>query len=239
MGWTAERWARLMASPPWRKKSFFPAPETADEGGVLGFSQGLDCRMLVDAYYHGIFPWPFEEESVLWASPPRRGVLPLAEFHIPKSLKRELRKGAFQVKADTCFLEVMRGCAEAVRPDGEGTWITGKLLEAYGEFHRLGYAHSFEAFDQEGRLAGGLYGVVMGKVFCGESMFFRVSGASKAAFCAAVEWMAAAGIVLIDTQMVTNLTASFGAREISRGEYLLWLENLRGDAPTPGLFSQA
>ena len=114
-----------------------------------------------------------------------------------------------------------------------------KLLEAYGEFHRLGYAHSFEAFDQEGRLAGGLYGVVMGKVFCGESMFFRVSGASKAAFCAAVERMAAAGIVLIDTQMVTNLTASFGAREISRGEYLLWLENLRGDAPTPGLFSQA
>ncbi len=229
-------WESLWRERPWRKESLFPSPEEADETGALCLSRGLDCRLLVDAYYHGIFPWPFQEESVLWASPPLRGVLPLAEFHIPKSLKRERKKSRFTVRVDTCFAEVMAGCAQAVRPEEEGTWITPMLQEAYLEFHRLGYAHSFEAFAPDGSLAGGLYGVLLGKIFCGESMFFRQSGASKIAFCVAAEQLQAIGVTLVDTQMVTNLTASFGAREIPRQEYLALLEQGRDDAPTPGIF---
>ncbi len=233
---SAAEWATLLEERPWREKSLFPSPERADEEGALCLSDGLDCRLLLDAYYHGIFPWPFEEESILWASPPLRGVLPLSEFHIPKTLKREWKKSPFTVRIDTCFPEVMAGCAQALRPGEEGTWITGMLQEAFLEFHRLGYAHSFEAFAPDGTLAGGLYGVLLGKIFCGESMFYRQSGASKIAFCVAVEQLRGHGVTLVDTQMVTNLTASFGAREIPRREYLALLEEWRDDSPTPGIF---
>lgn len=218
--------------------SMFPPAETSDEDGVIGFSYDLDCDMLIDAYYHGIFPWPYEEKSILWSSPKMRGVLPVDKFHIPKSLMRELKKNPFVVRADTRFDDVIEACASAERPDGPGTWITGKMLAAYKEFHRLGYAHSFEAFTGTGELAGGLYGVVIGKVFCGESMFFRVSGASKIAFCRAAEAMRSVGIELIDTQMVTNLTASFGAYEIPQAEYLKMLSRLRDSKPTNGIFDE-
>ena len=196
------------------RKSVFPPPETSDRDGVLCFSRDLNCEMLIDAYYHGIFPWPYDEYSVLWAAPKMRGVIPIDRFHIPKTVLRDIKKGRFRVTADTRFDDVIEACAAAERPDGPGTWITSKLLRAYKEFHRMGYAHSFEALDADGELAGGLYGVVIGRIFCGESMFFRQSGASKIAFCKAVEAMKAVGITLIDTQMVTNLTAAFGAYEI-------------------------
>ncbi len=229
--WTKEARA-LWRAAPWRRKSIFPPPEEALEDGALCCSETLDCAMLLDAYYHGIFPWPFEEETILWASPPMRGILPLEEFHIRKSLLREWKKTPFSFRIDCCFLQVMQECAKAPRPDGPGTWITKKMIRAYHDFHRMGYAHSFEAFTQDGKLAGGLYGVVIGRVFCGESMFFKVSGASKHAFCFAAQELRKAGIVLVDTQMATPLLQSFGAREVPRGEYLALLEQLRGDQPT-------
>ncbi len=219
-------------------QSNFPPPENSDRDGVLCFSRDLNCEMLIDAYCHGIFPWPYDEYAVLWAAPKMRGILPIDKFHIPKSLQRELKKNKFRVTADTRFDDVIEACAAVERPDGPGTWITSKLLRAYKEFHRMGYAHSFEALDADGELAGGLYGVVIGRIFCGESMFFRQSGASKIAFCKAVEAMKAVGITLIDTQMVTNLTAAFGAYEIPMEQYQMFLADLRDDKPTPGIFAK-
>ncbi len=219
------------------QESAFPPPDAADDEGTLCFSWDLNCRLLLDAYYHGIFPWPYEEEPILWASPPTRGILPLDAIHIPKSLQREQKKNRFTITADTCFDEVIDACATAERPDGPGTWITQKMRRAYKEFHRLGYAHSFEAFNQDGLLVGGFYGVVIGKIFCGESTFYRESGASKAAFCHAFDAMRNAGLQLIDTQVVTNLTESFGAFLITREEYQQRLAILRDYNPTPGIFS--
>jgi len=219
------------------RTSVFPPPETSDHNGVLCFTDDIDCEMLIDAYYHGIFPWPYDEWSVLWAVPQMRGIIPIDKFHIPKSLKRELKKERFKITADMCFDDVIEACATIERSDCEGTWITPKVLRAFKEFHRMGYAHSFEAFNKDGDLVGGLYGVVIGKVFSGESMFFRESGASKIAFCKAVEAMKSAGITLIDTQMVTNLTAAFGAYFIPLEEHQKLLGELRDDKPTPGIFN--
>lgn len=207
--------------------SMFPPPETADEDGIIGISRSINCEMLIDAYYHGIFPWPFEEGSILWACPRMRGILPIDKVHIPKSLQRELKKNKFDIRHNTCFDDVIDACAFAERPDQDGTWITRKIRKAYKEFHRLGYAHSFEAFNKENKLVGGLYGVKVGRIFCGESMFYHESGASKIAFCHAIDMLREMGIVLIDTQVITNLTASFGAYEIPSAEYISLLEQLR------------
>ncbi len=211
--------------------SLFPPPESADEDGIVALSRSLNCAMLADAYRHGIFPWPFGEDAAFipWASPEMRGVLFCDDLHIPKSFQRELKKNRFTFKVDTAFEEVITNCARAERPGQDDTWITSEMIKVYCEFHRLHYAHSFEAYDENGVLAGGLYGISVGKIFCGESMFFRVSGASKFAFVKMVEFLKSRGVVLIDTQMVTNATAAFGARLISRDEYLLLLEQYGGD----------
>ena len=213
--------------------SMFPPPESADEDGVVCVSRDLNCDMLLDAYWHGIFPWPCAEHCILWSSPKQRGVIPIDEFHIPKSFQRELKKHLFEIRIDTCFDEVIEACAFTERKDEEGTWITASIRREYKRFHRLGFAHSFEAFDSDGSLAGGLYGILLNRIFIGESMFFRKSGASKAAFCHCAEVLAAHGVELIDTQVVTNMTASFGAYEIPFADYLRRLEALRGDRPEP------
>ena len=185
--------------------------------------------MLVDAYRHGIFPWPFgeDEEFIPWAAPLMRGVLMLDEFHIPKSFRRELKKLDFTCRIDTDFRAVISACASVRRKDGQGTWITSEIIDAYCQFHELGFAHSFETYDSSGKLVGGLYGVESGRVFCGESMFHYVSGASKFAFVAMVEFLKANGFVLVDTQMVTPVTASFGAKEIPSAEYMQLFRQLR------------
>ena len=187
--------------------------------------------MLIDAYQHGIFPWPFGEDVpyIPWASPAERGVLFCDQLHIPKSFQRELKKNLFTFKVDSAFEEVITNCARTERPDQEETWITTEMIKAYTGFHRLNYAHSFEAYDKNGQLAGGLYGISVGRIFCGESMFYRVSGASKFAFVKMVEFLQARGVVLIDTQMVTNATAAFGAKLISRSDYLKLLELYGGE----------
>jgi leucyl/phenylalanyl-tRNA--protein transferase len=210
-------------------KSIFPPPESADEYGVVAYSKGINCAMLADAYRNAIFPWPFgeDEEYIPWTAPLMRGVLMLDEFHIPKSFKRELKKLPFTCRIDTDFKAVISACASVVRKEGAGTWITGEMIDAYCEFHKLGFAHSFETYDDSGRLVGGLYGVESGRVFCGESMFHYVSGASKFAFVAMVEFLKANGFVLVDTQMVTPVTAMFGAKEMPSAEYLKLFRQLQ------------
>ncbi len=212
-------------------KSIFPSPLEADENGIVAFSFHIHVNMLKDAYRHGIFPWPCEERTILWAAPRMRGVLPLEEVHIPDRLKRDMKKyeQKFDFRIDTAFSEVIRACAASPRPEQEGTWITSKIIQGYEAFYKAGYVHSFEAFSREtGKLAGGLYGVSVGKIFCGESMFYRESGASKFAFVKMTECLKKLGVELLDTQMVTNATMYFGAREIPSEDYLKQLKRLGG-----------
>lgn len=204
-----------------------PQAETEDAYGFVGWSKDLDCDMLADAYYHGVFPWPEEEDIILWFSPPRRGVVRIDDFHIPHGTKRELKKKQWRLETDKAFDTVIESCAAAFRPGQGGTWITPKMISAYKKFHRSGNAHSFETYDEKGELIGGLYGVHAGGVFCGESMFFKESCASKFALAGMFHHLKKMGIKLVDTQMVTPTLALFGAVEISREEYWKELESLR------------
>ena len=211
-------------------KSIFPDPEKYAVDGIVAISKDLNCPMLCDAYSHGIFPWPYEEESVLWCSPEQRGILMLEKFHIPKSFQREMEKCDFHLKINHDFDAVIGYCAAVKRKSQDGTWITNKILRTYKEFHRQKKVHSFEVYDSQNNLAGGLYGLVCNRIFCGESMFFLRSGASKFALVKLAETLSARGFVLIDTQMVTPLTARFGAEEISRKNYLSLFRKF-GSAP--------
>ncbi len=218
--------------------TFYAVPENED--GIVAISADLNTEMLRDAYRNGIFPWPCEEKSVLWSCPDRRGILPVEELHIPRSVKRDLKKyhEAFELRIDTAFEDVIRSCAAADRPGQDGTWITRKLIAAYMQFHREGFVHSFEAW-QKGRLCGGLYGVSLGRIFCGESMFFHVSGASKFAFLGMMDVLRRCGVELIDTQMVTPMTESFGAYEVTAEDYLERLAMLRGEPLTAAALRNA
>ena len=197
--------------------------------GLLAAGGGLSVRRLVDAYGRGCFPWYSEGEPVLWWSPDPRMVLFPSELHVPRSLDRRLRRGDFRITADRAFADVIAGCAEP-RDDG-GTWITDEMVAAYERLHAAGYAHSVEAW-QDDMLVGGLYGVGIGQAFFGESMFTRVTDASKAAFVTMVRIFVERGVGLIDCQMRTEHLARFGAREIPRSEFLTRVQVLaRNDAP--------
>lgn len=166
-----------------------------------------------------------EDGEILWFSPTRRGIIPLDErFHIPRGLKKALRKNAFEIRFNTAFREVMLGCAER-----DGTWIDGVILESYCRLHELGYAHSVECWDAEG-LQGGLYGVALNKAFFGESMFSRKTDASKIALVALVERLRAFGFGLLDTQWMTDHLRTFGGLEIGKKEYLALLSEMVGSA---------
>ncbi|MBR1951964.1 MAG: leucyl/phenylalanyl-tRNA--protein transferase [Lentisphaeria bacterium] len=211
-------------------ESIFPPPDMADENGIVAVSREIHPGMLIDAYSHGIFPWPFGDEYdfIPWCAPLERGVIPIEEFHIPSSFLRKMKKLDFSLRVDHDFPAVIKACAAAERPEQEGTWITAQIIDAYCRFHKMGYAHSFETYDSSGNLVGGLYGISVGRIFCGESMFYKVSGASKFAFVKMAEILKTLGVVLIDTQMVTNATASFGAREIPSAEYICLLKKYGG-----------
>ena len=176
----------------------------------------IDPALLVRAYREGIFPMALEDGHIGWFSPDPRGVLPLDTFRIPARLARVIRQGRFEIAVDRDFAGVMRACAD--RPD-EGTWISGEIRESYEALHRLGVAHSVETW-QGGRLVGGLYGVHLGGAFFGESMFHRVSDASKVALAALVDRLRRRGFVLLDVQWATPHLVQFGAVEISRNEYV-------------------
>lgn len=171
-------------------------------------------HILLGAYAHGVFPMA-EGGELLWFSPLRRGVIPLDErFHVPKGLRRALKKRPFEVRRDTAFEEVVRGCAERAE-----TWIDESIIESYRGLFEIGHAHCFECWDDEG-LQGGLYGVSLGRAFFGESMFSRKSDASKIALVHLVEWLRERRCVLLDTQWMTDHLRQFGGFEVSRDEYL-------------------
>lgn len=180
----------------------------------------LDPDMLLRAYASGIFPMAERADSpdVFWVEPRRRGVLPLDGFHLSQSLARTLKRERFRLTVDTAFDAVLAGCAEPV-PGRSETWINPLIAEAYQALHRLGHAHSVEAWSADGSLAGGLYGVRLGGAFFGESMFTRVTDASKAALAALVARLRVGGFVLLDTQFLTDHLASLGAREVTAKAY--------------------
>ncbi|MEM6916055.1 MAG: leucyl/phenylalanyl-tRNA--protein transferase [Verrucomicrobiota bacterium] len=171
--------------------------------------------VLIAANRGGMFPMAMDNRGEIgWFSPDPRGVIPLEEFHIPHGLKRTLKKGLFEIRVDTAFSEVMRGCA-----DRRTTWISEEIITSYEKLFELGYAHSVECW-QEGELAGGLYGIAIGGAFFGESMFSRVSDASKVALVSLVERLKKQRFQLLDTQWTTDHLSRFGCREIPRYEYL-------------------
>jgi leucyl/phenylalanyl-tRNA--protein transferase len=202
----------------------FPDPALAEEDGLLAAGGDLSVERLLMAYRNGIFPWYNEHTPILWYSPHERFVLFPGELKISKSMKQVLRSGKFRVTHDTCFEEVIVACSAAKRKGQDGTWITDEMKEAYVRLHDEGYAHSVEVWE-EGQLVGGLYGVEMGKVFCGESMFSTVSNASKAALIGLCQ---SGKYGLIDCQVHTEHLESMGARMISREEYMHILQNAGG-----------
>lgn len=206
-----------------------PDPGRAGPMGLVAVGGDLRPATLLDAYSKGIFPW-YERAPVLWFSPDPRTVLLPGDLRVSRSLRRTLRRGRFEVRLDTAFDLVIEGCARAPRPGQKGTWINPDMVRAYRELHRLGYAHSAEAW-REGRLAGGVYGVSLGGVFFGESMFTREDDAAKAALVRLVEQIRAWGFRLFDCQIHTPNAARFGAAEWERGAFLRALREAL-EAPT-------
>jgi leucyl/phenylalanyl-tRNA--protein transferase len=194
----------------------FPPLEKAmrEPNGLLAAGGDLSPERLLAAYRHGCFPWYQDGQPVLWWSPDPRTVLYPDELHVSRSLRKKMRQGAFCITFDRAFRDVIEACA-GPRSYAEGTWITTPMQEAYVKLHQLGFAHSVEVWQDE-RLVGGLYGLAMGRLFFGESMFSRTTDASKAGFVTLVERLRDWGFKLIDCQMPTQHLASFGARAIPR-----------------------
>lgn len=197
----------------------FPPPEHALEDGLLAVGGDLRPERLVLAYVSGVFPWHEDRLGPWWYSPDPRMVLEPKHLTVGRSLRKTLRKDPYRVTLDRAFSGVMAGCARAPRPGQEGTWISRGFRRAYGELHRLGLAHSVEAW-QGRELVGGVYGVSLGAAFFGESMFARAPDASKVAFVRLVEQLARWEMKLIDCQVHTEHLARFGAREWPRARYL-------------------
>jgi leucyl/phenylalanyl-tRNA--protein transferase len=208
----------------------FPDPSRAEPDGLLAVGGDLGPERLLAAYSEGIFPWYDERSPILWWSPDPRLVLYPDELHVSRRLARTIRQGRFRISSDAAFEDVIRRCAARARPGQRGTWITDEMIEAYVSLHRLGFAHSIEAWEGED-LAGGLYGVSLGAAFFGESMFADRTDASKVAFARAVEWLRDRGVRLVDCQVRTEHLVSLGAREVPRHEFLARLAAAL-DAPT-------
>jgi len=194
----------------------FPNPSLADPDGLLAVGGNLEPETLLSAYQQGIFPWFDEDTPILWWSPDPRAILEFDNLYISKRLARTIRTNKFQVTFNQDFDAVVKGCT--YRPE-EGTWITPEVANAYGEFHRRGHAHSVEVW-QQGVLVGGLYGVAIGGLFAGESMFSTVSDASKIALVALVSRLKEKGYQLFDLQIINEHTSTMGATEIPRDNYL-------------------
>jgi len=194
----------------------FPDPRIADAEGLVAIGGDLSSTRLRLAYRNGIFPWTIN--PITWWSPDPRAIFELESFRSPRSLAKFLRKQPFEITRDRAFLEVMQGCAGPARGRAE-TWITPEFFKAYTRLHEQGDAHSVECW-REGELVGGIYGVSLGGFFAGESMFHRVTNASKAALCHLTMHLRARGFILFDIQMITPATRQLGAVEITREEYL-------------------
>ena len=213
----------------------FPSPHLASEDGILAVGGDLSPERLLLAYRHGIFPWYNPGEPILWWSPDPRFVLYPSELRISKSMRPYFNQQKFKVTYDLAFAEVMKACqvrtAEKERRQRSiGSWITREMLAAYIQLHEMGYAHSVEVWDKE-QLVGGLYGLAIGKIFFGESMFTKVNNASKFGFIQLVRKLEADHFALIDCQQETRHLASLGARSISRNTFIRELEQLVDLAP--------
>jgi leucyl/phenylalanyl-tRNA--protein transferase len=221
---------------------FFPPPTATTSEGLLCIGGRLSPDWLLDAYRHGIFPWPmWDDEPLVWWSPDPRAIVDLDAFHISRRLARTIRSGKFTATIDRDFAGVIRGCATAAGR-ARNTWLNKALIRAYREMHALGHAHSVEVW-QDGQLAGGTYGIAIGGLFAAESMFYRVRDASKVALAYLVAHLRGRGYRLLDIQQWTPHTGSLGAIEIPRHEYLRRLaaavdlpvtfgDELRGDPQT-------
>ncbi len=197
----------------------FPDPRSGPASLPLAQGGDLTVDRLLTAYEMGIFPWYSEGEPVYWWSPDPRFILMLSDFHYPRSLRRDFKKPVWKITFDTAFEEVIHACATSPRPGQNGTWITREMIEAYIQLHLAGFAHSVECW-REGNMAGGLYGVSLGNVFFGESMFHRVANASKVALAHLVDQLHKWGFCFIDCQMPTDHLEAFGAKAISRNNFL-------------------
>jgi leucyl/phenylalanyl-tRNA---protein transferase len=209
----------------------FPNVETADEDGIVAVGGDLSVERLVHAYQRGIFPWYSEGLPILWHCPDPRFVLETKNLHVPRSLKKTLARKTFEIRLDTVFERVIDACAKTKRAGQRGTWITRDMRAAYIELHRVGLAHSAEAW-HDNVLVGGLYGVSLGQVFFGESMFAHADDASKAAFVTLTEWLTTQGVKLIDCQQETAHLARFGAERWPRARFVERVSHL-SKAPGP------
>ncbi len=198
------------------ERLIFPDPSLAEDDGLLAVGGDLSTDRLLLAYQNGIFPWYSDDTPILWYSPHQRFVLFPQELKISKSMRQVLNSGKFKITVNSVFPDVIKACAAAPREGQDGTWITNEMQDAYINLNRLGHAHSYEVWENE-ILVGGLYGVAVGKVFCGESMFSRVSNASKTAL---IHLCQNNPYKLIDCQVPTEHLTSMGARLIDRDEYL-------------------
>ena len=215
----------------------FPSPQLAEEG-LLAVGGDLSRKRLLLAYRMGIFPWYSKYEPILWWSPDPRLVMYPGELRVSKSLQKTIKKGLFKITMDQAFEVVINACAHSRTSADEGTWIVEEMVDAYCDLHESGFAHSVEAW-QEDRLAGGLYGVSLGRCFFGESMFTHISNASKVAFVALVKHLQALNFDLIDCQVSTPHLLRFGAREIPRARYLNELKKSLKPATLKGRWSLA
>jgi leucyl/phenylalanyl-tRNA--protein transferase len=202
----------------------------ADPSGIIAVGGDLHPDRVLLAYHSGIFPWYSEGQPLLWWSPDPRMVLRPSELKVQRSLKKRVKRGDYRITFDTVFSQVLDGCAETPRPDQDGTWLTEPLKAAFVELHRRGIAHSVEAW-QDDTLVGGLYGLAIGRVFCGESMFTRRSDASKVAFVHLVRQLERWGFPMVDCQVHTPHLERFGAYETPREAFL---DEFRSLASMPG-----
>jgi len=196
---------------------------------IVAFDVPLTVENLRNAYRKGIFPWHINGVPLPWFCPEKRAILEFDDLKIPRSLAKERRKGLFTFTIDKAFREVIKNCSAAKRPDQGGTWITKDFIRAYVELHDAGMAHSVEAWDAEGNLAAGLYGVDAGGVFCGESMFYREPNASKLALLFLIDHLRTRGSMWLDAQVMTPHMKALGAKDISRERFLSKLKNAQAE----------
>lgn len=204
----------------------FPHPDTAAADGLIAVGGDLEPATLLAAYRQGIFPWPAPGYPLLWFSPPERGIIDFSEVHIPGSLARARHRSALTFSIDRAFAVVIAACAHAPRPGQRGTWITRDMERAYVRLHRLGVAHSVEAW-REGRLVGGVYGVDVDGAFAAESMFYAEPNASKLALLELIRHLAERGLDWLDVQVLTPHVARLGGKTIARSTFLARLEGTR------------
>ena len=212
--------------PRLTQQLIFPSPYDASEDGIVAYGGDLSPSRLIRAYQNGIFPWYAKGDPILWWSPDPRLILELGEFKLRRSLKKRMKH--FTYKFDGAFSDVITECSKMPREGQNGTWIQPEIIEAYTVLHGMGKAHSVEAY-LDGELVGGAYGIVVGGVFCGESMFAKVSDASKAAFAVLIEHLKLWGYSFVDCQVTTPHLVSLGAKEVSKDYFLMRLESVVHD----------